>query len=75
MPPDPQTLREIARLSGGESFAIQDADRLSTVYERLGRQLTRRKERRQITAGFAGGGLALIVLGAGASLFWFGRVP
>ena len=47
----------------------------STVYERLGRQLTRKKEQRQITAGFAGGGLALILVGAGMSLFLFGRVP
>jgi Ca-activated chloride channel family protein len=75
VPPDPETLRQIAQLSGGESFAVQDADRLSTVYERLGRQLTRKKEHRQITAGFAGGGLALILVGAGMSLWWFGRVP
>src|SRR3712207_1891312 len=51
VPPDPETLRRIAELSGGEAFAVQDADRLSTVYERLGRQLTRKKEQRQITAG------------------------
>jgi Ca-activated chloride channel family protein len=75
VPPDPETLHRIAELSGGQSFAVKDARRLTTVYERLGRQLTRKKERRQITAGFAGGGLAMILVGAGMSLFWFGRVP
>jgi Ca-activated chloride channel family protein len=75
VPPDPETLRRIAELSHGQSFAVQDASRLSTVYERLGRQLTRKKEHHQITAGFAGGGLALVLMGAGMSLFWFGRVP
>jgi Ca-activated chloride channel family protein len=75
VPPDPDTLRRIAELSKGQSFAVQDASRLSTVYERLGRQLTRKKTHRQITAGFAGGGLALILVGAGMSLWWFGRVP
>jgi Ca-activated chloride channel family protein len=75
VPPDPATLRRIAELSGGQSFAVKDAARLSTVYDRLGRQLTRKKTHRQITAGFAGGGLALILVGAGMSLFWFGRVP
>lgn len=72
---DPSQMRRIAELSGGQSFSVADADRLSTVYERLGKQLTRKRERRQITAGFAGGGLALLLVGAGMSLFWFGRVP
>lgn len=75
VPPDPATLRRIAEISDGEAFAVADAVRLSTVYERLGKQLTRKKEKRQITAGFAGGGLALLVVGAGMSLFFFGRVP
>jgi Ca-activated chloride channel family protein len=75
VPPDPETLKRIAELSKGDSFAVQDAGRLTTVYERLGRQLTRKKTHRQITAGFAGGGLALILVGAGMSLWWFGRVP
>ena len=75
VPPDPGTLQRIAEISGGLAFEVADADRLSEVYERLGRQLTRKTEERQITAGFAGGGLALLLLGAGLSLWWFGRVP
>lgn len=75
VPPDPETLRRIAEISKGEAFAVSDPSRLSAVYERLGTQLTRKKVQRQVTAGFAGGGLALLVAGAGLSLLWFGRVP
>lgn len=75
VPPDPLTLHRIAALSKGQSFAVGDASRLSAVYERLGTQLTRKRVPRQITAGFAGGGLMLLLAGAGMSLFWFGRVP
>jgi Ca-activated chloride channel family protein len=75
VPPDPATLARIAELSGGRTFDVRDADRLSAVYERLGSQIARKKEPRQITAGFAGGALALIVAGALMSLVWFGRLP
>jgi Ca-activated chloride channel family protein len=75
VPPDPDTLRRIAELSGGQSFAVQDASRLRTVYEQLGRRLTHKQVHKQITAWVSGGGLALLLVGAGMSLFWFGRVP
>jgi Ca-activated chloride channel family protein len=74
VPPDPESLARIARASGGRAFAAADADRLSQVYERLGSQLGRRNEKREITAGFAGGALALLLLGAAMSLRWFGRL-
>ena len=38
-------------------------------------QLAMKDEPRQITAGFAGGALALVAAGALMSLFWFGRLP
>src|SRR5207244_1591249 len=34
-----------------------------------------RKGRRELTAAFAAGGLALMMLGGAFSLFWFGRLP
>jgi Ca-activated chloride channel family protein len=74
VPPDPQSLAQIARASGGRAYAAADADRLSRVYERLGSQLGRKNAKREVTAGFAGGGLALLLLGAAMSLHWFGRL-
>jgi Ca-activated chloride channel family protein len=74
VPPDEASLREIAQASGGKSYTAESATDLSTVYERLGSQLGTKKEPRQITAGFAGAGLALLALGAAMSLRWFGRL-
>jgi Ca-activated chloride channel homolog len=74
VPPDEESLQAIAQASGGKSFAAENADDLSAVYERLGSQLGTKKEPRQITAGFAGAGLALLALGAALSLRWFGRL-
>ena len=74
MPPDPQSLAEIAKASGGQPYAAADATKLKDVYQRLGSLLGHKNEKREITAGFAGGGLALLLLGAVLSLRWFGRL-
>jgi Ca-activated chloride channel family protein len=74
VPPDEASLRQIAQASGGKSYSAESADDLSDVYKRLGSQLGTKKEPREITAGFAGAGLALMALGAALSLRWFGRL-
>jgi Ca-activated chloride channel family protein len=74
VPPDPRALAEIAHASGGETFTAESTDGLDAVYERLGSQLGRRDEHRQVTAAFAAGGLVLLLVGAGMSLRWFGRL-
>ena len=75
VPPDPEALRQIAQLSGGASFAAEDAGALDEVYERLGSQIGTREERREISAGFAAAGLLLLGGAMAASLRWRGRVP
>ena len=74
VPPDPAALREVARVSGGEAFSAANLDSLSASYEKLGSRLGKRDEQREITAGFAGGALALIAAGALLSLHWFRRL-
>ncbi|HMJ34711.1 MAG TPA: VWA domain-containing protein [Baekduia sp.] len=74
VPPDEASLRAVAQASGGRAYTAASAKDLSTVYQRLGSQLGRKKEPREITAGFAGAGLALLALGAALSLRWFGRL-
>ncbi len=65
VPPDPATLRRVARASGGRFYAVKDAGKLSAVYEGLGSRLGTKPRKREITAGFAG--LAFVLL-AGAGL-------
>jgi Ca-activated chloride channel homolog len=74
VPPDPQALQEIASSAGGKSFTAQTTDGLSAVYQQLGSQLGHKHTKREITAEFAGGGLALLLLGGVMSLAWFGRL-
>ena len=65
VPPDPQSLaRDRAGLGRQDASPPPTRTSLSEVYERLGSQLGHKNEKRQITAGFAGGGLALLLLGA-----------
>lgn len=74
VPPDPQALQAIAQAGGGQSFTAQTTDRLSVVYKQLGSQLGHKETKKQITSAFAGGGLALLLLGGVMSLGWFGRL-
>ncbi len=75
VPPDPAALAEVAQISGGRAFAAEDADALDEVYERLGSRIGTRKEKREISAGFAAAGLLLLAGALGTSLRWRGRLP
>jgi Ca-activated chloride channel homolog len=75
VPPSPDTLRDIARLSGGEFFTATDAEGLDRVYEELGSRLGTRKESREIGDYFAGGAAAFLLVGGALSALWFRRVP
>jgi Ca-activated chloride channel family protein len=74
VPPDPQSLREIARASGGRAFEVADQDQLDRVYEHLGSQVGTRQERREVTAAFAGAGLLLLLGAVATSARWRSRV-
>lgn len=74
VPPDPETLREMARISGGRAYDATTSADLSAVYRELGSQLGRRKVRHDMTAGFAGVAALLALAGAALSLRWFGRL-
>jgi Ca-activated chloride channel homolog len=74
VPPSPDTLRQIAQLSGGEFFTATDADGLERVYEELGSRLGSRDESREVGDYFAGGAAALLLVGGALSALWFRRV-
>lgn len=75
VPPDPETLRQIAEVSGGRAYSAEDDQQLSQIYEQLGSQLGTRNVKREATAAFALGGLLLLLGAAAASVRWAGRMP
>jgi Ca-activated chloride channel family protein len=74
VPPDPESLREIARVSEGKAYTAHTAAGLKEIYESLGSQLGHENKKRQITSAVTGGGLLLMLAGVAMSLRWFGRL-
>lgn len=74
VPPDTATLREVARVTGGQAFAIEDAAELKRVYQRLGSQVATEHRDQEVTNLFAGGALLLAAFGVAASLRTSGRL-
>lgn len=73
VPPDARTLRAVAERTGGRFYEAADAARLKEVYEELGSRLGRRDSRTEVTAAFAGGAAALLLLASGLSMLWSRR--
>ena len=73
--PDPETMRRIAKLSGGRAFQAEDADDVSRIYENLGTQVATKKEEREITVAFAAGGGLLLAAAAAFGLRATARLP
>jgi Ca-activated chloride channel family protein len=71
---DAELLRGVARGSGGTYFAAGDAATLERVYDQIDLKLTTVGRNTEITAIFAGAGLVLILVAAGLSMRWYGRV-
>jgi Ca-activated chloride channel family protein len=75
VPPDPELLAQIAKASGGRAFDAQSADQLSSIYKGLAGQLGEVRKSREITAGFAIGGLVLLLFAVGGAARRSGRLP
>ncbi len=71
---DEPTLREVARMTGGEYHHAGTAEALRSVYENLGSRLQLSKRDTELTALLALAAAMLLVAGAGVSVWWFGRV-
>jgi Ca-activated chloride channel homolog len=75
VPPSPQTLQTVTRMTGGTLFTAPDDERVRQVYEKLESRLGHRRQSREITDYFAGGSAALLLFGGALSALWFRRVP
>jgi Ca-activated chloride channel family protein len=75
VPPDRETLRLIARETGGKYYAAPSAEALKGAYSELGSLLSREPGKDEATYAFV---LAAGLLGLGAAVFsllWFARIP
>ncbi|WP_229074359.1 VWA domain-containing protein [Actinoplanes sp. DH11] len=75
VPVDGQTLQSVAEATGGNYFAAGSTDELRAAYADIGSSVGYQTEVQDVSARFIGVGLALAVLAALASLFWFARLP
>jgi Ca-activated chloride channel family protein len=74
VPPNPETLEQVAQISGGQFFTAWDEAGLAQVYEELGSRLGSRKESREITDVFAAAAAMLMFVGGAFSALLFRRV-
>jgi Ca-activated chloride channel family protein len=71
---DEPTLREVARMTGGEYYFAGTAEKLRSVYENLGSRVQVQTRETEVTALLALGA-AMLALGAGMlSVIWFRRI-
>ena len=71
---DEPTLREVARMTGGEYHHAGTAEDLRSVYQNLGSRLQVKTRETELTALVVSLAAALLVAGAALSVLWFGRV-
>ncbi|SEQ74287.1 VWA domain-containing protein [Microlunatus flavus] len=64
VPVDKEQMQQIAQISGGQYFTAATPDQLRTVYENISSEVGYEKADREVTAQFAGFGLAFAVLAA-----------
>ena len=70
---DEPTLREVARMTGGEYHHAGTAEKLRSVYENLGSKLQVQTRETEVTGLLALVSALLALAAAGLSVVWFGR--
>jgi len=71
---DEPTLREVARMTGGEYHHAGSAEELRSVYQDLGSRVQVETRETEVTALLALAGAILVMAAALLSMRWFGRV-
>jgi Ca-activated chloride channel family protein len=75
VPPDPDTLRQIAQTTGGKFFDARSAQALESAYSHLGSVVARVKGRREATNEFLGLAAILLVAAGAFSALVAPRLP
>lgn len=75
VPPNPKLLQQTASGTGGHFYVSPTATQLKPVYADLHARLGHEHRDEEITVGFAGLGILLLLAGSAISLVWFRRIP
>jgi CheY-like chemotaxis protein len=75
VPPDPQTLRQIALETGGQFYSAASSARLNAVYGALASRIATRKEYTESTNLFLGAASVLLVAAGLAAFAWLPKLP
>jgi Ca-activated chloride channel family protein len=75
VPPDEETLQQVAEITEGRFFAAPSAEDLQAVYDDLGSKIGYEDKEREITVAFAAAAAVLVLAAGGFSLLWFNRFP
>ena len=68
VPPDPETMKRVAQISGGRFYNVTDGARLAEIYQRLGRQIGSHEEQRELSVVFAALGAIALLAAIGLSV-------
>jgi Ca-activated chloride channel family protein len=71
---DEPTLREVARMTGGEYHHAGTAEKLRGVYQNLGSRLQVQTRETELAPMLAVAAALLVAVAAGLSMVWFGRL-
>ena len=71
---DEDTLKGIAKVTGGEYFYAGNAPELKKVYQSLNSRFVMEKKETEITALFAAAAALAAMISALLSLLWFNRI-
>ena len=71
---DEPTLREVARMTGGEYHQAATAEALRSIYENLGSRVQVQTRETEVTGLLALAAAVIALAAGGLSLFWFRRV-
>jgi Ca-activated chloride channel family protein len=75
VPPDPETLSDIARMTGGQFFEARSARTLASAYAHLGARLGREPGKSEITYEFLAIGAGLLLAAGLLSALYSPRLP
>jgi Ca-activated chloride channel family protein len=71
---DEEALKKIADMTKGKYYRASSSDDLKQVYELLTKQFVVEVKEMEVSSFFAAGAALLMMIAAGLSVAWFGRI-